>query len=199
MSICTVTHLILSGTYIPMFSTCTAALLIHPGTLYSYRGNGTVQIRYNPHLLLPCTLYLHTVAMIKYIISYQVRNYCIGAVFSRYKHDWPAIHVFTWPLLLHPELYLPFGGPAVPEYRTTLEHFIVDPPYLCTVKNTYSCCHGSLLSAEKNRMSLSQIQLILESLEVEKPGFFHVRSLHCYHTLLKIIKHKGLYLINHNR
>ncbi len=22
----------------------------------------------------------------------------------------------------------PFGGPAVPEYHTTLEHFIVDPP-----------------------------------------------------------------------
>jgi hypothetical protein len=44
-----------------------------------------------------------------------------------------------------------------------------------------------------------QIQLILESLEVEKPGFFHVRSLHCCHALLKIKKHKSLYLRNHNR
>jgi hypothetical protein len=63
-------------------------------------------------------------------------------------------------------------------------------PCLSTVKNTYNCYHGSLLSAEKKtRMSLSQIQLIWESLEVEKPGFFHVRSLHCCRTLLKIIKH----------
>jgi hypothetical protein len=55
---------------------------------------------------------------------------------------------------------------------------------MCTVKNTYSCCHESLLSAEKTSTSLSQIQPILESLEVEKPGFFHVRSLHCCCALL---------------
>jgi hypothetical protein len=98
---------------------------------------------------------------------------------------------------------LPFGGPAVPEYRTTLEHFIVDPPppYLCTVKNIYSTAvaMGPCCQQKKNRTSLSQIQLILESLEVEKPGFFHVRSLHCCYALLKIIKNKVIYLINHNR
>ncbi len=72
-------------------------------------------------------------------------------------------------------------------------------PCLCTVKNTSSCCHRSLLSAEKNRTSLSQIQLILESLEAEKSNFSHVRSLHCCGALLKIRKCKSLYLINHNR
>ncbi len=93
----------------------------------------------------------------------------------------------------------PFGGPAVPEYCPTLEHFIVDLPMSVHGKNTNSCCDRSLLSAEKNRTSLSQIQLILELFEVKKPSFSHVRSLHCCHAVLKIIKRKSLYLINHNR
>ncbi len=79
-----------------------------------------------------------------------------------------------------------FGVPEVPEYRTTLEHFIVDPPISVHSKKYLQLQPWVSAVSRKNRTSLSQIQLILESLEVEKPGFFHVRSLHCCHAPLKI-------------
>ncbi len=69
-------------------------------------------------------------------------------------------------------MFYPFGGLVVSKYRPTLEHFIVNPPMSVHCENFYNCSYQFMLSVEKNLTSPSQIQLILELLGDEKPGFF---------------------------
>jgi hypothetical protein len=66
---------------------------------------------------------------------------------------------------------LTFGGFAVPEYRPTfLEHFILNHLKSVHRKKYIICCHGSLLSADKQNVSITN-RTDLESLEVKKPVF----------------------------
>jgi hypothetical protein len=93
----------------------------------------------------------------------------------------------------------PFGGPAVPEYHLILKHFVVDLPMpVCCKKISITVAKGLYCQQKKVNVSVTNTTN-RETLEVENPGFFHVRSLLCSHALLKIIKCKSLYLINHNK
>jgi hypothetical protein len=96
----------------------------------------------------------------------------------------------------------PFGRSAVPEYCPTFGHFTGNSlmsvhckKYIPIAVTTDLCCRQK----EKRNFTITNRTDFLELLEVWKPSYFYVRSLHCCQALLKIIKCKSLHLRNYYR
>ncbi len=77
------------------------------------------------------------------------------------------------------------------QYLNTTRIVIVNPPMSVHCKKYLQLLPWIFGVNRKNWTSLPQIHLILELLEVQKPGFFHARSLYRSRTLLKRIKCKA--------